>query len=173
MNLTVDTTSGVGYRQSTSQSFPESYFYEELGRFRETIGDSRFWEKDEEKREAFISGLTFVYLNTVPNDNSKITQTHIDTWGMHFRQALDEYNRRGTLIIMQLATESRHPLLQGRPDCPECGRPHGVAKSTKDGQWYCYVVSHPTPRLITIEEKIAQKIKKTVDEGQLSDIVLT
>jgi hypothetical protein len=174
MNVTVNTGSGVGYNQTTSQSFPESYFYAEVGRFRELLGQPSFWERDEEQRENIIHGLSFVYLNTVPDDNSKVTQEHLDKWKGIYHSTMTEYAARGTKIMLMPLTTSVNPALRGRPDCPECGRPHGVAKSSKDGKWYCYVVSHPTPLLIeTVEEKIVRKIKKTIDEQKLSDIVLT
>jgi len=100
MNELVDTKTGVGYCQTTSQSFSESYFYEELNRFRQLLGDKTFWNKTEEQREACISGLTFVYLNTVPNDNSKASPELIQKWATQFDSAITEYARRGTYIML-------------------------------------------------------------------------
>lgn len=137
MNRTVDTTSGVGYLQTTSDSFSESYFYEELNRFRQLFGDKNFWNRPEEQRERMIDGLTHVYLNTVPNDNSKASTEHIQKWATLFDSAMTEYARRGTKMILQAFHESR-------PDCPICQRPHGVVRGS-DGIFRCHMVNHSEP----------------------------
>ena len=162
-NLTVDTTSGIGHCQTTSQSFSETYFYEELTRFRQFLGNSTFWEKDEEIRENVIRGLEFVYLNTVPDDNSKVEQKHIDKWKKDFHMTLIEYNRRGTMMIL-------YPK-RNAPDCPICQRNNGVSNKI-DGVWRCYMVDHPTPIVIETTEVFAwKKNQKTIDETNTSDIL--
>jgi len=80
--------------------FTEKYFLEEINRFRSECGLKTFWDKTEEQHEAMIKGLTFVYMNIVNEDGSQPSPEQIDKWGFIFNQALDNYNRRKTMLAL-------------------------------------------------------------------------
>ncbi len=86
--------------------FTEKDFLEELSRFREACGSKDFWAKTEEKRDAMIGGLTFLYLNLGNDDGSLPDRDQIDKWGNWFADALENYNRRKT--ILDLMPLKRH-----------------------------------------------------------------
>lgn len=79
---------------TTSQPFTEKEFCEEVCRLREQMGDKRFWARPKEQREAYVSGLSFMYLNIDNEDGSKPTQEQLDKWAMIFDGTMVEYRRR-------------------------------------------------------------------------------
>jgi hypothetical protein len=87
-------------RFENALQFTEAYFLEEVNRFREACGDKRFWDKTDEQQDAMISGLSFCYLNIVNDDGSLPSKEQIDKWAFIFKQALDNYNRRKTMLVM-------------------------------------------------------------------------
>ena len=74
--------------------FTEKYFYEELGRFRQAMADKTWWARPEQDRDAWVSGLAFVYLQIQNDDGSNPTREQIDKWAMIFNATMREYNRR-------------------------------------------------------------------------------
>jgi hypothetical protein len=95
--------------------FTEKYFLEELGRFRENFGNKHWWALPEEKRDACISGLTMVYLSIENEDKSPITCEQINKWAMWFSQAITEYTRRQTYIMMRSLTGKNTRNVESHP----------------------------------------------------------
>lgn len=117
--------------------FTEEYFLEEIRRMRENFGNPKWWALPEEKRERCFDGLTVCYLNITNADGSKPTSAQIEFWANTLDSTCTEYERRKLMTTMLALRKDP------RPDCPECKRPHGVAKT--DGKWHCHMVDHKQP----------------------------
>ena len=78
--------------------FTEKYFFEEVVRLRQFMGQKSWWAKPEIERERCISGLSLVYLNIVNEDGSHPSHEQIEKWAAIFESTIIEYERRKTMI---------------------------------------------------------------------------
>lgn len=75
--------------------FTIDYFNSQVCEFRQLFGQKDFWNKPEEHRELAVKALSYVYFNTkttTPEDEVYLKST--------FKNTMDEYNHRGTMIFM-------------------------------------------------------------------------
>lgn len=86
----------------TPTFFTEKEFIAELAELRRSCGDKRFWARKPEEREAYISGLGFMYLNLFQDDGSKPTPEQVDKWATWYQSAMNEYNRRAMYLEIGL-----------------------------------------------------------------------
>lgn len=91
---------------TTSQPFTETYFFQEVCRFREMMGTRSFWKLAEGQGEAALNGLGFVYLNVDNEDGSKPTIEQIEKWARIYDSAILEYHRR-EFMMLQLSLKPR------------------------------------------------------------------
>jgi 3-deoxy-D-manno-octulosonic acid (KDO) 8-phosphate synthase len=84
---------------NTANTFTEKEFYTEICRFREHLGNSEWWQKPQEIRDACVRGLSFVYFNVVNDDGSLPNKSQIDKWGAIFDATISEYSRRESFMI--------------------------------------------------------------------------
>ncbi len=80
--------------------FTEKYFYEEVVRFREFMGNKKWWLLPEEKREACINALAYVYLQIQNDDGSNPDHKQIEKWASVYGLLIAEYEHRKTLMIL-------------------------------------------------------------------------
>ena len=81
-------------------TFTEKYFFEEIRRFRDAFGNKEWWKKSEEQRDAWISGLSLVYLNINNEDGTNPTKEQINKWATIFQVTVEEYERRKLFMLM-------------------------------------------------------------------------
>ncbi len=79
-------------------TFTEQYYFDEVLRFREGMGNKQWWEKTEEQRDAWIKGLALVYLNIENETGLRSTPEQIDKWATIFEATCVEYERRKTYM---------------------------------------------------------------------------
>jgi len=83
-----------------SKVFTEKYFYEEVVRFREFMGNKLWWALPESKREACVSALAYVYLQIQNDDGSNPNRDQIEKWATVFGSVTAEYERRKTMLAV-------------------------------------------------------------------------
>lgn len=83
-----------------NHTFTEKYFYEELGRFRQAMGNREWW-MNPDNREACVKGITFVYLNLVNEDGSLPSNEQITKWGSIFNATMSEYAQRESIMLLR------------------------------------------------------------------------
>lgn len=81
-------------------SFKETYFKEELMRFRQLMGDKSFWAKTQDQKDLAIKGLAFIYFNVEPDNGGPVDATFIQQMADLYQNTMNEYARRQTMMDM-------------------------------------------------------------------------
>ena len=83
-----------------SITFTEKYFYQEVCRFREFMGKKSWWVLPEEKREACIKALAYIYLQIQNDDGSNPDREQINKWAVVYGSVAAEYEQRNVYMIL-------------------------------------------------------------------------
>lgn len=78
------------------------YFNGQVCEFRKLFGQKDFWSKPETHRDLAVKALTFVYLNVKTKSADETEQLK-----SVFKNTMDEYTRRGTMILMTMINKLR------------------------------------------------------------------